>query len=68
MESSESSDNAVGVPVVESFPSEKSSSEESESPKSSDGGVRGRLCFPYARPRLRLPPLSPAMVFSGKWE
>jgi hypothetical protein len=50
MESSESSDDATGdAGAGDRSYSEETSSEYSDSPKSSEGGLRGRLCFPSAQ-------------------
>jgi hypothetical protein len=49
-----------------SYSEENSSSEYSESPKSSDGGLEVRLRFPSVEWRLPLLPFSPAMALSGK--
>jgi hypothetical protein len=70
MESFESSDAVTGdVRAGEPlYPEENSSSENFESPKSSDGGLGGHLCFPSDERRFRLPPLHPAIVLGGEGE
>jgi hypothetical protein len=70
MESYESSDDATGdAGASESLYSEEnSSSENSESPKSSNGGLGGRLRFPSTERRPLLFPFPPAIVLLGEEE